>query len=122
MVIKMTECGTTAQNLLKDFGDYPYLDEFIEALLNGRTEVRCLEMGVVFGGSSYRLCNAGQWNKVACDKCLSDLKRVAKKRRRIIRDGGYVNWNPFEHELFIYFDAVPSVTVDWDNMKVIHKY
>lgn len=122
MVIKMTECGTTAQNLLKDFGDYPYLDEFIEALLNDRTEVCCLEMGVVFGGSSYRLCNAGQWNKVACDKCLSDLKRVAKKRRRIIRDVGYVNWDPFERELFIYFDAVPSVTVDWDSMKVIHKY
>ena len=109
MVIKMTECGVTAQNLLKDFGDYPYLDEFIE-------------MGVVFGGSSYRLRDAGQWNKAACDKCLSDLKRVAKKRRRIIRDGGYVNWDPFEHELFIYFDAVPSVAVDWDSMKATYKY
>ena len=122
MVIRMMECEASAENLLKDFGDYPYLDEFIEALLDGRTEVRCLEMGVVFGGSSYRLCNAGQWSKAACDKCLSDLKRVAKKRRRIIRDGGYVNWDPFEHELFIYFDVVPSVAVDWDSMKVTHKY
>ena len=51
MVIKMTECGTTSQNLLKDFGDYPYLDEFIEALLNGRTEVRCLGMGAMLIGT-----------------------------------------------------------------------
>ena len=122
MVIRMTECEASAENLLKDFGDYPYLDEFIEALLAGRTEVCCLEMGVVFGGSAYWLRDAGQWNKAACDKCLSDLKRVAKKCRRIIRDGGYVNWDPFEHELFIYFDAVPSVAVDWDSMKVTYKY
>ena len=111
MIIIMEECEAFYGNecLLNDLAKYLKVDMFVQALVEDKTEVSCLEAGVTVDGQSYRLWYGGTQNKAECEVCVKALKRLPLERKRFAQDGGYVQWDMFERELFINLDVSPTV-------------
>lgn len=113
MIIIMEECEAFygKECLLNDLAKYPKIDMFVQALVEGKAEVSCLEAGVTVDGQSYRLWDGGTQNKVECEACIKALKQLPQERKQVAQDGGYIQWDMFERELFINLDVSPSVSL-----------
>lgn len=113
MVIIMEECEAFEDNmrLLKDLAKYQYMDKFIQALVEGKTAVGGLDIGVTVGGHSYRLRYGGVQNEDECNACIEALKHLPRGQRQIAQDSGYIRWDMFEHELYINLDVIPKVDI-----------
>lgn len=113
MIIIMEECEAFYGNerLLNDLAKYPAVDKFVQALIAGKAETACNEVGVTVNGTSYRLWYGGIQNEDECKACIKALKQLPPERKRFAQDSGYVQWDMFEHELFIDLDVSPSVNL-----------
>lgn len=105
----MEECENSDTRLLNDLVQFPYLDEFLRAMFAGKTKTDCLNVRVTVGGEPFDLRSAKILNEEACSKCFEKLAKLPKRRRHIIQDKGYIQWDPFERELYINLDRAPTV-------------
>lgn len=109
MVIHMEECENSDTRLLIDLVQFPCLDEFLRAMFAGKTKTDCLNIRVTVGWEPFDLRSAGILDEKACKECFERLAKLPKKRRSIIQDKGYIQWDPFERELYINLDRTPTV-------------